>query len=160
MSRLSGSGLAVEVPSGWEGRIYSRTSGEANPTFDPAGGERPLVSNAVLHVASFPLPPNTGDYGGGAVERMTNKDLFVVLMEFGPQSVGTALFQAAGIPRLTADDVSTMCLQRLIEGQGGVQRFFTEQGRTFSLYVVFGSYARRIRTIPLVNEILGSISVS
>jgi hypothetical protein len=161
MTRLSGSGIDVDVPSGWEGRIYSNTSGGR-----PSGSNRAAMSeaapssNAVLHVASFPLPPNTGDYGGGAVEQMTNKDLLVVLMEHGRDSVGTALFESRGIPRIGVDDVSTSCLQRLIDGQGGVQRFFTESGRTFCLYVVFGSFARRVRTVPVVNDILKSVSIT
>lgn len=156
MTHLSGSGIAVDVPSGWEGRIHSTPA---------ASGLRPATTqrqrdNAVLHVASFPLPPGTGDYGGGAVEQMTNKDLLVVLMEHGSESVDTALFEATEIPRLTVDDVSTTCLQRLIEGQGGAQRFFTVNGRAFCLYVVFGSFARRGRTIPVVNDILKSVSIT
>ena len=114
----------------------------------------------MLHVASFPLPPETGDYGGGAVELMTSKDLLVVLFEHGPQSANTPLFAATSIPRLAATDVSTMQLQRLLEGQGGVQRFFTVAGRAFCLYVVFGSYARRVRTIPVVNGILDTLSIT
>ena len=160
MSRLSGSGLAVEVPSGWEGRIYSNAAAGAPPEVGASSAAPPGPANAVLHVASFPLPPGTGDYGGGAVEQMTNKDLLVVLMEHGRHSVGTPLFAAAGIPRLTIDDVSTTCLQRLIEGQGGAQRFFTVNGRAFCLYVVFGSFARRGRTIPVVNEILRTVSIT
>lgn len=160
MTRLSGSGIAVDVPSGWEGRIYSRApAGRAgSPGVQPRGG--PPVENAVLHVASFPLPPGIGDYGGGATELMTNTDLLVVLMEHGRQSVGTALFASMGLPRITADEVSTTCLQRLIEGQGGVQKFFTVNNRSFCLYVVFGSYARRVRTVPVVNDIVASISIT
>jgi hypothetical protein len=142
MSELRGSGIVVDVPAGWEGRIYSKND------------------NAVVHVASFPLPPGTGDYGGGAVEQMSNKDLLVILMEHGQASVGTALFEATGIPRLTVDDVSTTCLQRLIQGQGGAQRFFTVNGRAFCLYVVFGSFGRRVRTIPVVNDILKTVSIT
>jgi hypothetical protein len=159
MSQLTGSGLAVDVPTGWDGRIYTRTP-------EP-GGRRPSAAfapaettAAVLHVASFPLPPETGDYGGGAVELMTGKDLLVVLFEHGPQSASTPLFAATSIPRLAATDVSTMQLQRLLEGQGGVQRFFTVAGRAFCLYVVFGSYARRVRTIPVVNGILDTLSIT
>jgi hypothetical protein len=156
MSELRGSGIAVDVPSGWEGRIYSRPAGDGLR----AATVQTQSDNAVVHVASFPLPPGTGDYGGGAVEQMTNKDLLVVLMEHGAQSVGTPLFEATGIPRLTIDDVSTTCLQRLIDGQGGAQRFFTVNGRAFCLYVVFGSFGRRARTIPVVNDILKTVSIT
>jgi hypothetical protein len=161
MTRLAGSGIDVDVPSGWEGRIYAKPAAKERSGFNRAGtGSGQPPTNAVLHVASFPLPPGTGDYGGGAVEQMTNKDLLVVLMEHGQESLGTALFEPQGIPRIESDEVSTVCLQRLIDGQGGVQRFFTENGRTFCLYVVFGSFARRVRTVPLVNDILKSVSIS
>jgi hypothetical protein len=158
VTSIEGSGLAVDVPSGWEGRIYDRGA----PAFGPltAGQQGSAPSLATLHVASFPLPATVGDYGGGAVELMTNKDLLVVLMEFTPSSAATPLFAAKGIPRLRVDDVSPTQLQRLIEGQGGVQRFFSAAGRAFCLYVVFGSYARRTRTIPVVNDILGSLTIS
>jgi hypothetical protein len=158
MSRLAGSGITVDVPSGWEGRIYAKQPG-VQPQGAQAQSPPASAANAVLHVASFPLPPGTGDYGGGAVEVMTNKDLLVVLMEHGAQSVGTALFSATGLPRLTIDDVSPYGLQRLIEGQGGAQKFFTVNGRAFCLYVVFGSYARRGRTVPAVNDILDTVQI-
>ena len=155
MSRLSGSGISVDVPSGWEGRIYEKHERAPRPT-----GTLEQNPNAVLHVASFPLPPGAGDYGGGAVEQMTNTDLLVILLEHGRQSASTPLFASASVPRLTVDDVSTTCLQRLLDGQGGAQKFFTVNSRAFCLYVVFGSYMRRGRTMPVVNEILRSLSIT
>lgn len=162
MTQLSASGIEVDVPAGWEGRIYAKPAAGASSGVDAAGagpGDAP-AENAVAHVASFPLPPGVGDYGGGATEQMTNKDLLVVLMEHGRASAGTALFAAQGIPRLGADEVSPTCLQRMLEGQGGVQKFFTVNNRAFCLYVVFGSYARSVRTVPVVNDILASISIT
>jgi len=155
MTRVAGSGITVEVPVGWEGRIYEKREAGPRPT-----GTLEHNPNAVLHVASFPLPPGTGDYGGGAVEQMSNTDLLVILLEHGRPSTGTPLFSGTGIPRLTIDDVSTTCLQRLLDGQGGAQKFFSVGGRAFCLYVVFGSYLRRGRTIPIVNDILRSISIT
>lgn len=155
MSQLSASGITIDVPSGWEGRIYTRHERAARPM-----GTLEHNPNVVVHVASFPLPPNTGDYGGGAVEQMSTTDLLVVLLEHGRQSAHSPLFASTGLPRLTIDDVSTTCLQRLIEGQGGAQKFFTVDERAFCLYVVFGSYLRRGRTIPVVNDILRSVTIS
>jgi len=155
MSQLAGSGITVDVPSGWEGRIYAKHERGPRPT-----GTLERNPNAVVHVASFPLPPGIGDYGGGAVEQMTNTDLLVILLEHGRQSANSPLFAPAGVPRITIDDVSTTCLQRLIDGQGGAQKFFNVDGRAFCLYVVFGSYLRRGRTIPVVNDILRTVSIS
>jgi hypothetical protein len=170
MSQLAGSGIAVDVPAGWDGRIYTRPPepsgfGSAPGGLSPQGAANaapPQIETtaAVLHVASFPLPPETGDYGGGAVELMASTDLLVVLFEHGRQSANTPLFAATSMPRLAAADVKTTQLQRMLEGQGGVQRFFTLAGRAFCLYVVFGSYARRVRTIPVVNGILDTITIS
>ena len=150
MSELEGSGIGVDVPAGWEGRIYTRPPDTR--TLQPSGTTTPRqeTTGAVLHVASFPLPPDTGDYGGGAVELMSSKDVLVVLFEHGRESANTPLFAATSIPRITAVDVSTMQLQRLLEGQGGVQRFFTVAGRAFCLYVVFGSaHVRRLDTLTI-----------
>lgn len=171
MSALAGSGIAVDVPGGWDARIYTRppepSDLRAANAFGPpqAAQQAPQVpqqetTGAVMHVASFPLPPETGDYGGGAVELMSTKDLLVVLFEHGRQSANTPLFAATSIPRIQATDVSPVQLQRVLEGQGGVQRFFTVAGRAFCLYVVFGSFARRVRTIPVVNGILDTISIT
>jgi hypothetical protein len=159
MSRLSGSGLSVDMPDGWEGRIYTRAADAAPATLSAAPARRETASNAFLHVANFPLPPGAGDYGSGAVELMTNRDLLVILMEHGRSSASTALFAASGIPRLTTDDVDPQRLQRVLEGQGGAQKFFNVAGRAFCLYVVFGSYARRGRTIPVVNGLLGTLTI-
>jgi len=48
----------------------------------------------------------------------------------------------------------------VIEGQGGAQRFFADAGRPFCIYVVLGSYARRVRTVPLINELVGAITIA
>ncbi len=160
MSALSGSGITIDVPGGWDGRIYTRAPEPSGLRPATAGVPTQETTGAVVHVASFPLPAETGDYGGGAVEIMASTDLLLVLFEHGHASANTPLFAATSIPRLQATDVSTMQLQRLIDGQGGVQRFFTVAGRAFCLYVVFGSYIRRVRTIPVVNEILDTIAIN
>jgi hypothetical protein len=160
VSELTGSGVTVELPSGWEGRIYTRVP-EPSAPLSAVVGPAPLETTAaVVHIASFALPPDTGDYGGGAVELMSSADLLVVLFEHGPQSANTPLFAATSIPRITPDDVNPMQLQRLLEGQAGVQRFFTVAGRAFCLYVVFGSYTRRFRTVPVVNSLLDTVSIT
>ena len=80
-------------------------------------------------------------------------------MRVRSDSVGQALFAPVGRPHLTPDDFGTQSMQRVIEGQGGAQKFFTEAGRPFCLYVVLGSYARRGRTLPLVNDVIDAITI-
>ena len=152
MSRLSGSGISVDVPNGWEGTV-------------DGGGFPQLASGAVrptlLHVGSFPLPPERGSFGSGATELMNTDDILIVLFEYGPESAGTPLFAAEGLPGSVApDDFDREALQRPLIGQSGLQRFFTENGRAFCLYVVLGSHIDRAELVPRVNAVLATIEIA
>lgn len=150
MSVLAANGIRVDLPAGWDGGIAV-----------PETLEDGAVRRSVTHLASFPLPEQRGDYGGGAVNRMGWTDVLVVLLEFGPDSTAQPLFAARGLPRsVRAGDFSRDTLQRRIEGQGGAQFFFQEAGRAFCLYVVLGSYVDRDDLVPLVNDVLGRIEIT
>lgn len=161
MSRLEGEGFAVEVPAGWDARIEGRDA----PQFERGEtggvvGAGVATRTAVLQVASFALPAEVGDFGGGAVDLMTRGDLLVVVFEFGPESVGTPLFADQGLPSLRAADFNPATCRKSIRGQSAVQRFFTLDGRPLCLYVVLGSHARRIGTTPIVNSLLASLTTA
>lgn len=151
MSRLTRAGIGVEVPTGWEGSI--------------AGGDFRLLDDGaseptVMHLGSFPLPVERGSFGSGAVELMSNRDVFMVLFEYGDDSVGTALFESEGIPRnLQARQFDRNALQRALPGQSGLQQFFTHRGRAFCLYVVLGSHIDRADLLPQVNAVLDSLEI-
>lgn len=151
MSRLERSGIAVEVPAGWEGSI---SGGDFQLLAD--GAQEPTV----MDIASFPLPAGRGSFGSGAVELMAGQDVFITLFEYGEDSVGTELFASQGIPRnLQARQFDRQALNRTIPGQSGLQQFFTEQGRAFCLYVVVGSHVDRHDLLPQINAILGSLEI-
>ena len=117
------------------------------------------TTHAVLHAASFPLPNDRGDFGSGAVERMRPHDVLVALVEMGPESVGTALFAAAGPPRqLSSQDFDPSSLLRAIPGQVGTQRFFSARGRAFCLYVVLDGHQPG-PLMPVVNSLLQSLQI-
>jgi hypothetical protein len=147
--RLSAQGLAVGLPSGWEGRIQRRAATAARET-----------THAVVHLANFPLPEHRDDFGGGVTTAMRSPDVFVVLFEYGSESVGTPLFATQGIPRVEAAMFSSKRMQRPLPGQLGCQRFFTASGRAFCLYVVAGSRAYLPRIIAEVNAVLSELDVS
>lgn len=141
-------GLAVSPALGWEATIYRRPAGPGQETYP------------VVHAATVPLLANRGDYGSGVVERLGPHDVFVSVLEFGPEAANTALFSSLrGVPGLTPDAYRPNQLQRTIRGQAGVQRFFTTSGRGFCLYSVIGGYANRVALTARANEILGSIRV-
>lgn len=155
--RVAAHGIGADLPPGWEARITRRPP----PVASAAGGALAAgVPHPVAHMASFPLPAERGDYGSGAVDVMGPDDAFVALVEHDPTSVGTALFAPVGLPRdLRARSFSPSALQKTLRGQGGLQRFFTEAGRAFSLYVVLGSHDRAAAIVPRVNQLLRTIRV-
>ncbi len=143
MATLRHAHLEIDLPSGWEGRGFAR--------LEEVSGERTYT---VLHLANFALPNRVEDYGGGAVEAMRARDAFVSVLEFGPESVGTAMFAQEGLPTLTKDSFDPNLLQRGIRGQSGAQSFFTVNGRPHCLYVVLGEHLMRVRLAPELNRVL------
>jgi hypothetical protein len=166
---LSGYGLRARLPRAWEGRLYLRlqptarfTGPAARASTDPNPGGHGWLGEAthpVLHLADFPLPATRGDFGSGALELMPARRSFVALLEFGPHEVGTALFAPTGMPRPQLREFSPDGLQRRIRGQLGYQRFFSQAGRAFCLYVVLGA-AGTTTTVGQVNAVLDGIEVS
>jgi hypothetical protein len=143
-------GLSVAPPRGWDVRISRRPSGPH--------GER---SRPVLHACTRPLPEDRGDYGSGAVELLTSEDVFVSLLEFGPESVGTALFARQGLPKpLPLNSFSPNRLQRTLPGQSGLQLFFTDNGRPFCLYVVLGAHSRRAALMPKAEQLVATLAIA
>jgi hypothetical protein len=89
---------------------------------------------------------------------LSHEDVFVSILDFGPGAAGTPLFSSLqGVPGLTPDAYRPSQLQRTIQGQAGVQRFFTTHGRGFCLYSVIGAFANRVTLTGRANAILGSI---
>lgn len=148
--RLTGGRIRVDLPTGWEGQLD-----EGLELLDD-GARRPTVA----HLANFPLPPGRGDFGGGAIETMRPGDALIVLFEYGPESVGTALFTTEGIPRFVqSSDFDRDVLHASVSGMSGIQRFFTVNGRAFCLYVVVGSHIDRADVLPQINTALASLEV-
>ena len=88
-------------------------------------------------------------------------DIFVVLFEYGPESLGQRLFARQGLPRsLATDDFRPHLLRRGLSGQSGTQWFFTEGRRPFTLYAVLGSHAQRQVLVPQVNALIGQLAIS
>jgi hypothetical protein len=159
---LAAEGLSVHLPRGWDGRIRWAESdpGIALPASHlaapvPAGG----TPNAVLHVANFGLPAQRGDYGSGAVEKMTTRHVFAALVEFDPEAGETPLFASSGMPRVRAAKFGPNAMQRVLPRMCGAQWFFTDGGRAFCLYAVLGSYALRRPLAATLDPVIQSIGV-
>jgi hypothetical protein len=161
MAELSSSGVRVALPAGWEGVIHERAQvqreTDGNGQLSVAAAAPGL---ATLHAANFPLPPVRGDYGSGAVELMPPDGVFVALLEFGPDSRGTALFGHEGLPLpLDPAAFSPRQLQRPQGAQSGLQTFCTIGGRPFCVYVVIGNYQAKGPLVQKANELLAGLQV-
>ena len=141
--------ISVRVPEGWEASIRRRTE-----TGD--GQHLPM-----MHATTVPLPDERGDYGSGVVETLEAADVFVSLVEFGPEAVGTALFpEVSSLPAgIDTSQFRTNQLQRAIPGQAGKQVFFSYSGRAFCLYVVLGSFALRDSLARRASELIAGVSI-
>lgn len=156
MSRISAYGISVEVPRGWDGAVYRRSaaaSGSLRVAAD--GGE----THPIVHLASFPLPAQRGDYGSGAVERMRPEDVLVCLLEIEASAGSTPQFTAQGVPRFRVSDFDPAAMQRTVQGMCGAQSFFTEAGRAFGAYVVLGSWRGRGALVSRANEALATVQI-
>ena len=148
--RIAGHGIAVDLPDGWEGRIFKRTHGD--PT---------------LHAATFALPFDDGEFGSRATARMPAGATFLTLTEYRPGQglvPGRGLFEARAIPLPL--DRSRFRSNRLLvarRGQAGFQHFFTEGGRPFCLYAVIHEPPGGVRAaradMPAVNSVLRSLAI-
>jgi hypothetical protein len=127
--RARGHGLSIEVPRGWEARIIRRPQ-----------------SAPFLHVASFALSPDTGEFGAAVTARMGADATFVALVEYRIDShvtAGAGLFAPSWSPRLRVSEFARAQLQVARPGHLGVQRFFTASGRPFCLYAVVSPVRER-----------------
>ena len=148
MPTIFAKGIRVDLPTRFEGRIFQRAAVVG------------AASYPVVHAATFPLPGNVADFGGGATAAMLPTDIFCVLFEYGPESVGRALFARSGPPKaLSPNDFHPYVLRRGVGGQSGTQWFFTESGRPFTFYAVLGSHALRASLVPEVNVLLNQLTV-
>ena len=161
--QLQAHGIETTLPPGWEGRITLRSPITAATTASGrstvgAAGEFP---NPVVHLANFALPEDRGDFGSGAVDLMGPEHVFIALFEYGPESVGTALFRRKGLPtRLRPNQFSGSALQRTLPGQAGCQIFFTTANRAFCCYTVLGRQSSAPRILPQANQTLAATRIS
>lgn len=161
-------GISTTIPSGWDGRVVTRPQPDpdalqsherarSHGIADGQGG----TQFPIIHLGNFALPSNRGDYGSGAVDIMSSRHMLIVLSEFGPESVGTALFSAQGIPQtLSPQPFSANALQRKLPGQLGYQHFFTHSGRAFALFVVLGGRRHAAALCEQGSQILSSTRIA
>jgi hypothetical protein len=148
---ISGHGLSIALPPGWEGRI----------SLPPPDGVEGGTRNPVLHASSVALPQVRGDFGGGVVERLDPSGVFIALVEYDREATDTPLFATRGLPRgVSGAQFQTHTLQRGVAGQSGAQWFCQVAGRAFCLYIVLGAHRDRWRLATMASHVVQTITVS
>jgi hypothetical protein len=141
--RLAAHGIALDLPAGWDGRIWMR-----------AGG------GPVVHAANVPLPASDGDFATRATGTLPADGVVVVLVEYGSSEAGTALFSAPAPAGIDQAELSPATLLHRRPGQRGLQRFFTAAGRPMCLYVVVGSAAHASDLAAGVSDVLATLRIT
>ena len=144
-------GIRVDLPTGWEGRIYRRPHGD--PT---------------LHAGDFRLPEEDGDFGSYATEIMPPGSAFLVLTEYRPGAglePGRGLF-APSAPPLPLEPAHFLPNALLVarRGRSGLQHFFTQNGRPFCLYAVLraphGAHAAGAAQVGGLERVVRSLDIA
>jgi hypothetical protein len=154
MALLNAHGISIMLPPSWDGRIY-----RPGPPLAAQLAASQSASPIIVHAANFALPPNPGDFAGGAIESLGPGGILMVLLEY-PGSVGQALFRSKGIPiPLDSAQFHPNQLQRARPGHVGLQRFFQTSGRAFCLYAVVFDQPDRAALVNTANGVLGGVTV-
>ena len=140
---LSGYGITVDLPSGWDGLTYRRDRGD--PT---------------LHAGNFALPAGDSDFATLAIAAMPPSGIVLVLTQYALSNAGSGLFAQAGLPAPVPERaLRGRAFTRLQPGRLGVQRFCTVAGRPFCLYVVVGTDPDPGSLLGQANAVLATVDV-
>ena len=124
------------MASRWRSRPAGRRASCAAPESAP-----------YLHVASFALTADLGQFGAGVTATMGPDGVFAALVEYVVDrhaQPGAGLFASRRWqPRLRMGEFGHDRLQVMRPGHLGAQRFFTTEGRPFCLYAVVAPARRR-----------------
>jgi len=144
---VSGFGISLRLPVGWEGRIFM-------PDPDPDAPVLPIV-----HAGSFALPSDSSAFGSVAIGLMNGRGAFLALMEYGAHKLGRPAFAQVGLPLpLARDDFQPHALHLPRPGLVGYQRLFSLGARPFSFQAVIG-LADMDADLAETNEVLRSLIV-
>jgi hypothetical protein len=149
MGILSGHGLTIDVPPGWEGRIFT-------PDLAP-----PAVNLPILHLTDTILSMQASTYAPELAARAGPAGALVALVEFEDRLADRGLYAAQGLALpLRRDRFDPHALQLPDPFQEGHQRFFSQGGRAFCLYVVLGIGPGADARLRTVNGALATLTVT
>jgi hypothetical protein len=141
--RLSGRGISIDLPDGWDGIILGRAG-----------------DLATMHAANFALPADDGEFASLAIAALPASGVLLVLTEYDQALGGHGLFSAEGLPVPVPDRAfRARAFTQLRPGRYGAQRFCTVSARPFCLYVVVGTDPDPGALVRRANAVLSSVVV-
>jgi hypothetical protein len=149
MTTLRGHGISIDVPRGWEGRIFV-------PDLDP-----PAINMPILHLTDTVLTQERSSFAPELAARFGPGGTLIALLEFDGKLADMGLYAPQGLALpLQADHLNPKALQFPNPDQAGHQRFFSTHGRAFCLYVVVGVGAGKDDRLRVLNDILGTLEIA
>jgi hypothetical protein len=146
--RISGFDLTIDVPNGWQGRVYKR----------PVVGDDTTMP--VLQASNLALAADDDDLAPATRQRLGPLDVVVVLLEQEPPRLREG---EAEYPTITeAVSISAgdaVRIQSVPPEHAAFLRRFRSDERFFTLIVVFGSDPPPSETFAVVAEALQSLRV-
>ena len=147
MVTIADHGLSMRVATGWEARMWV-------PDL-PA----PAINLPVVRLTNHAMATTRNTYAVEESERLRTSQVVVSLVEFDSALADVGLYEPQGVPDFSANDLDPRALQRAQEGRAGLQRFFSVNGRAFSLYVMAREGPGLAKTIRELHDILTSLVV-
>lgn len=147
--KLGALGLSVDLPPAWEGHVLVLTSED--------GTRYPN-----LHAGNFGLAPEGSTFGQFSIQRMDAQRALIVVVEYGPGSVGTPLFRSGRWPpTLSVGDLNPANFPGpRPPGLAANQNFVTVGSRAFCVYAVMGLSEGAAPRLEEANAVLRSIVVA
>ena len=147
MVTIADHGLSLRVPSGWEARMWV-------PDLPP-----PAINLPVVRLTNDAMPVTRNTYAVEESEKLRRSQVVASLVEFDPSLADVGLYAPQGVPEFGVDDLDPRALQRAQEGRAGLQRFFSVNGRAFSLYVMAREGPGLDQALHAMNASLRSLAV-
>jgi hypothetical protein len=147
MVTVRGHGLAVHIAAGWEARMWL-------PDLPP-----PAINRPVVRVANFALPASRDTYADDVADRLEPGGVVASLVEFEAGLASHGLYASEGVPTFGERDLDPRAVQVQGDGRVGLQRFFSVEGRAFSLYVIGRRGPRLARALRDLGVMLRTLAV-
>jgi hypothetical protein len=119
----------------------------------------PAINLPVVRLTNHAMPATRNTYAVEESEKLGRSQVVVSLVEFDPSLADVGLYAPQGVPEFGADDLDPRALQRAQEGRAGLQRFFSVNGRAFSLYVMARQGSGLERVVRELHDLLVTLTV-